>query len=117
MRISDWSSDVCSSDLRPPAGAGRHGPGRKGKKVSGVEPTLGSVLDLALLVLAGTLVAAIVRMVRGPTDADRALVADVGFAVRLSAVALLAARLAETTLYSLVMVATLAGFPTTHALY
>src|SRR3546814_600680 len=30
MRISDWSSDVCSSDLRPPDGsdAGRIGPAR-----------------------------------------------------------------------------------------
>src|SRR3546814_4238733 len=26
MRISDWSSDVCSSDLPPPV---RHGPGRR----------------------------------------------------------------------------------------
>ena len=84
--------------------------------MSGVEPTLGSVLDLALLVLAGTLVAAMVRMVRGPTDADRALAADVGFAVLIAAVALLAARLDEPTLYSLVMVATLAGFLTTVAL-
>src|SRR3546814_7273280 len=38
MRISDWSSDVCSSDLCPPEypGAGRSGMLRRTRPVSGV---------------------------------------------------------------------------------
>ncbi len=48
------------------------------------------LLDAALVVLALALVVATVRLVIGPTDADRALAVDFGFAVVLAAVALLA---------------------------
>lgn len=81
-----------------------------------MELSLDPVLDLALLVLSAAQAVAMLRVVHGPTDADRALAADVGFAILIAAVALLAARLDEPTLYSLVMVATLAGFLTTVAL-
>ncbi|WP_206051483.1 monovalent cation/H+ antiporter complex subunit F [Nocardioides ferulae] len=84
--------------------------------MSNVELSLDPVLDIALLMLSAALGVAMLRVARGPTDADRALAADVGFAVLIAAVAILAVRLDEPTLYSLVMVATLAGFLTTVAL-
>lgn len=73
------------------------------------------LLDAALVVLALTLVVATVRLVVGPTDADRALGVDLGFAVVLAAVALLAVRLDAPALLDLVLVATLVGFLSTVA--
>ena len=73
------------------------------------------VLDAALVVLALALVVATVRMVIGPTDADRALCVDLGFAVVVAAVALLAVRLDAPALLDLVLVDTLVGFLSTVA--
>ena len=73
------------------------------------------LLDAALVVLALALVVATVRLVVGPTDADRALGVDLGFAVLLAAVALLAVRLDAPALLDLVLVATLVGFLSTVA--
>ena len=73
------------------------------------------LLDAALVVLALALVVATVRLVTGPTDADRALGVDLGFAVVLAAVALLAVRLDAPALLDLVLVATLVGFLSTVA--
>lgn len=73
------------------------------------------LLDAALVVLALALVVATVRLVVGPTDADRALGVDLGFAVVLAAVALLAVRLDAPALLDLVLVATLVGFLSTVA--
>ena len=73
------------------------------------------LLDAALVVLALALIVATVRLVVGPTDADRALGVDLGFAVVLAAVALLAVRLDAPALLDLVLVATLVGFLSTVA--
>ena len=73
------------------------------------------LLDVALVVLALALVVATVRLVVGPTDADRALGVDLGFAVVIAAVALLAVRLDAPALLDLVLVATLVGFLSTVA--
>ena len=73
------------------------------------------LLDAALVVLALALVVATVRLVVGPTDADRALGVDLGFAVVLAAVALLAVRLDAPALLDLVLVGTLVGFLSTVA--
>ena len=73
------------------------------------------LLDAALVVLALALVVATVRLVVGPTDADRALGVDLGFAVVIAAVALLAVRLNAPALLDLVLVATLVGFLSTVA--
>ena len=73
------------------------------------------LLDAALVVLALALVVATVRLVVGPTDADRALGVDFGFAVVLAAVALLAVRLDAPALLDLVLVGTLVGFLSTVA--
>src|SRR3546814_21011696 len=51
MRISDWSSDVCSSDLRVLLVAGLHGPkGATGRRVYGVlalVPALAGIANAA----------------------------------------------------------------------
>jgi multicomponent Na+:H+ antiporter subunit F len=73
------------------------------------------LLDTALVVLALALVVATVRLVVGPTDADRALGVDFGFAVVVAAFALLAVRLDAPALLDLVLVATLVGFLSTVA--
>jgi multicomponent Na+:H+ antiporter subunit F len=73
-------------------------------------------LDAILAVLGLTMVAAIVRVIRGPTDADRATGLDFGFFVFMSAVAVLAARLDTMILLDIVLVATLVGFLATVAL-
>ena len=73
------------------------------------------LLDAALVVLALALVVADVRLVVGPPDAGRALGGDLGFAVVIPAVALLAVRLDAPALLDLVLVATLVGFLSTVA--
>lgn len=73
------------------------------------------VLDVALAVLALSMVVATVQLLRGPTDADRALAVDFGFAVVISAIALLAVRLDSPAMLDLVLVATLVGFLATVA--
>src|SRR3546814_20613634 len=50
MRISDWSSDVCSSDLRTAGGeAGRQRTGRKAKTMQRRPPTASVTSALAFL--------------------------------------------------------------------
>lgn len=74
------------------------------------------IVSGALLVLAAAAVAAAVRVVRGPSDADRVLAVDLGFVVVLAALALLAVRLRAPALLDLVVVGTLVGFLATVAL-
>ena len=74
------------------------------------------ILDAALVVLAVAAVVATVRVVVGPTDADRVLAVDLGFVVLLAALALLALRLGAPALLNLVLVGTLVGFLATVAL-
>lgn len=73
------------------------------------------LLDIALFVLALTLLVAGWRVAAGPTDADRALGVDLGFPVVIAALALLAVRLQAPALLDLVLVATLVGFLSTVA--
>lgn len=74
------------------------------------------LLDVALGALALCLVVAALRVVAGPTDADRALGVDFGFAVVIAAIALLAVRLEAPAMLDLVLVATLVGFLATVAI-
>lgn len=69
-----------------------------------------TLLDGALLVLALAMVVAIGRVAIGPTDADRALGMDFGFAVFIAALAVLAVRLDTPSLVDLVLAVTLVGF-------
>lgn len=75
-----------------------------------------NALDLPLAVLAAAMLAAIVRLVVGPTDADRAAALDFGFFVFIAGVAVLAARLDIAALLDIVLTATLVGFLATVAL-
>lgn len=74
------------------------------------------IITAALVVLAAVVVAAAVRVVVGPTDADRVLAVDLGFVVVLAALALLAVRLQAPALLDLVVAGTLVGFLATVAL-
>ncbi|MFY1637512.1 monovalent cation/H+ antiporter complex subunit F [Solwaraspora sp. WMMB335] len=62
------------------------------------------------------MLAAIARLVAGPTDADRAAALDFGFFVFIGGVAVLAARLRTPVLLDIVLTATLVGFLATVAL-
>lgn len=73
-------------------------------------------LDLALAVLAASFICSIVRAVRGPSIADRALAADMGFYAIISATALLALRSEATQFLDLVLIVTMLGFLATVAL-
>jgi multicomponent Na+:H+ antiporter subunit F len=74
------------------------------------------LLDVILVVLMAALLAAVARLVAGPTDADRAVALDYGFFVFVAGLAVLAVRLDERSLLDLVLVATLVGFLATVAL-
>lgn len=69
-----------------------------------------NLIDLALAVLALTYLGAIIRLVRGPSDADRVVAADLAFFVLIAGVALLAVRLDEPSFLDVTIVATLVGF-------
>ncbi|MFV2101477.1 monovalent cation/H+ antiporter complex subunit F [Micromonospora sp. LOL_024] len=74
------------------------------------------LLDVVLVVLALSMAVVIVRLVVGPTDADRAAALDLGFFVFLAALAVLAARLDAPDLLDLVLLGTLVSFLATVAM-
>lgn len=73
-------------------------------------------IDLALLGLAIAFALSLVRAIRGPHVADRALAADLGFYTIVSAIALLALRTGASEFLDVVLVTTLLGFLATIAL-
>jgi multicomponent Na+:H+ antiporter subunit F len=73
-------------------------------------------VDLALTGLAVAFALALVRAVRGPHVADRALAADLGFYTIVAAIALLALRTGFSEFLDVVLVAILLGFLATVAL-
>lgn len=75
-----------------------------------------TAVDIALWVLAAGFVAALVRVILGPTVADRAVAADVCFYVVVAGLALLSVRLEAPALLDAVLVATTLGFIATVAL-
>lgn len=74
-----------------------------------------SLLDILLAVLVLALLVAIGRVLFGPTNADRTLGLDFGFAVFVAGLAVLALRLDSPALLDLVLAATLLGFLATVA--
>lgn len=74
------------------------------------------LLDAALAVLAATFGLALLRAVRGPSVADRAVAADVALYVVVAAIALLALRSQTAAFLDVVLIATLLGFLATVAL-
>jgi multicomponent Na+:H+ antiporter subunit F len=69
-----------------------------------------TTIDISLLVLALSFLAALVRVVIGPTVADRAAAADICLYVVVAALALLSVRLEAGALLDAVLVATMLGF-------
>lgn len=69
-----------------------------------------TLLDGFLLVLALAMMVAIGRVAVGPSDADRVLGVDFGFAVFIIALAVLAVRLDAPSLVDLVLAVTVVGF-------
>jgi multicomponent Na+:H+ antiporter subunit F len=74
------------------------------------------LLDAGFVALAFALLVTIWRGAVGPTDADRAVGADVAFFVFVAGVALLAIRLPEPVFIDVVLVGTLVGFVASVAL-
>lgn len=74
-----------------------------------------TVIDTLLGVLAVVMAVVAGRLVTGPTDGDRVVAVDLGFAVFVAATALLAVRLHTSAMLVLVLAATLVGFLTTVA--
>jgi multicomponent Na+:H+ antiporter subunit F len=74
------------------------------------------VVDLALLALAAGFLAALARVIAGPSVADRAVAADVCFYAVVAALALLSVRLEAPALLDAVLVATMLGFIATISL-
>jgi multicomponent Na+:H+ antiporter subunit F len=72
-------------------------------------PVVG-VLDVLLAVLVLAMIVAITRTIAGPTQADRALAVDLGFAIFVAGIAVLAVRLDTRAILDLVLAATLVGF-------
>lgn len=68
------------------------------------------VVDVALILLAVTLLPAVWQVARGATEADRAIGADHAFFVFVAVVALLALRYDRYEFLDVVLVATLVGF-------
>jgi multicomponent Na+:H+ antiporter subunit F len=75
-----------------------------------------TALDLTLLVLAAGFLAALIRVVIGPSVADRAVAADVCLYVVVAALALLSVRLEAVALLDAVLIATMLGFIATISL-
>jgi multicomponent Na+:H+ antiporter subunit F len=75
-----------------------------------------SGLEFALAVLAVAFALGLVRAVRGPSVADRALGADLGFYVVVAGVAILALRTGYAEFLDVVLIVTLLGFLATVAL-
>lgn len=75
-----------------------------------------SGIDIALVALGVAFLAALTRVVMGPSVADRAVAADVCFFAAVGAVALLAISERSVVFADVVLVATLLGFVATIAL-
>ncbi len=75
-----------------------------------------TLLDLALAITAAAFALSLLRVVLGPSVADRAVAGDVGFYAVVAAIALLAVRTGQTAFIDVVLIATLLGFLATVAL-
>lgn len=75
-----------------------------------------TLLDPPLIAIAVAFLLALVRVLRGPSVADRAVAADVALYGAIAAIALLAVREGSEQLVDVTLVATLLGFIATVAL-
>lgn len=75
-----------------------------------------TVLDWALLLLALSIAVSALRILQGPTAADRAVAADVCLYALIAAIALIAVRMDAEALADITVAAALLGFLATVAL-
>lgn len=73
-------------------------------------------IDIGIALLLVTIVAASARMARGPSDADRAVAADLLFFTIIGLIALVGLRVHSVATFDIVLVATLVGFLATVSL-
>lgn len=74
------------------------------------------VLDVLLGILGASMLVVVWRVFVGPTNADRVVAVDLGFALFVAAAALLAVRMAAPYVLIIVLAATLVGFLATVAI-
>ncbi len=74
------------------------------------------LIDAGFLVLGVAFLTTVWRMAIGPTNADRAVAADLAFFVLIGVLALAAVRFDQPVFFDLVLVATLVGFVASLAL-
>lgn len=74
------------------------------------------LIDAGFLVLGVAFLSTVWRMAIGPTNADRAVAADLAFFVLIGVLALAAVRFDQPVFFDLVLVATLVGFVASLAL-
>jgi multicomponent Na+:H+ antiporter subunit F len=67
-------------------------------------------VDIAIVLVVISLSLATARMVIGPTDADRAVAADLLFFAIIAMIALVGVRVASSATFDIVLIATLVGF-------
>jgi len=79
-----------------------------GDAAQGGEVMIG--VDVAIVVLALVALAAVARMLRGPTDADRAVAADLLMFSVLGLIALVGVRSDSIATFDLLLIATVVGF-------
>jgi multicomponent Na+:H+ antiporter subunit F len=68
------------------------------------------VIDIAVGLVVVTILAAVYRIAKGPSDADRAVAADLMFFGIIALIALLGVRLASAATFDILLIATLVGF-------
>lgn len=78
--------------------------------------TIDLLVNVGFIVLGLVFLTTVWRMTLGPTDADRAVAADVALFVLVAVIALAAVRLDQPVFFDLVLVATLVGFVASLAL-
>lgn len=67
-------------------------------------------VDIGIGLIALTIMATAWRIILGPTDADRAIAADLLFFSVIGGIALIGVRAASTATFDLILIATLVGF-------
>lgn len=67
-------------------------------------------VDVGIVLLTAVCLASAVRMLRGPTDADRAVAADLLLFAVLGLIALFGVRAGSASTFDLLLIATLVGF-------
>lgn len=67
-------------------------------------------LNISIALVAATILAAAYRMARGPSDADRAIAADLLFFAVIALIALIGVQIGSSATFDVLIIATLVGF-------